>query len=114
MRLTAFRNFPWPRPPKALQNPIWEAGKFMVGSERHEVLAFDSEESAWTPELTALHEEEAGSDHPIDRASRKLAVQSLREFIVAEQPVILDVGCSSGYVLREIKRALPNSALLAA
>lgn len=73
---------------------------------------FDAEQSHWSPELTALHEEEAGTDHPIDRASRRLAVDSLKCFISNQAPIVLDVGCSSGYVLRKIRETFPNGSLI--
>jgi ubiquinone/menaquinone biosynthesis C-methylase UbiE len=80
--------------------------------EKRRILGFDTAESAWTPELTALHEEAAGFDHPIDCASRRLAVRSLRRFVTAPAPTILDVGCSSGYILREVRQALPHAAVI--
>jgi ubiquinone/menaquinone biosynthesis C-methylase UbiE len=39
-------------------------------------------------------------------------VYSLRRFRTAERPIILDVGCSSGYVLQEIRKSLPQAALI--
>ena len=79
---------------------------------KHRILAFDAEQSHWSPELTKLHEEEAGSGHPIDTAYREAAVYSLRHFRTAESPIILDVGCSSGYMLEEIRKSLPQAALI--
>jgi SAM-dependent methyltransferase len=112
MSLFARDNFPWPRPPGAQQTPMWRDNAFILGHERRRILAFHTTDSHWTSELTTLHDEEAGSDHPIDRASRRLAVDSLRRFVTIERPVILDVGCSSGHVLKEIHEALPEAALV--
>jgi len=105
-------NFPWPHPAGGGPAPIWTGSGFCLGTEQCPVLVYDVGESHWSPELTALHEEEAGGDHPIDNASRMEAVHSLRRFISAERPIILDVGCSSGYVLQEIRKALPKSSLI--
>ena len=112
MSPSGLNDFPWPRLPDISETPVWRGDGFALGTEKRRILAFDAAESHWTPELTALHEEEAGSDHPIDCASRELAVRSLKVFVATKTPVILDVGCSSGYVLREIRRALPNAALI--
>ena len=106
----ALVNFPWPRPFEKDATPEWTGQGFCVGDEKRRVLVFDAEQSHWSPELTKLHEEEAGSDHPIDRASRQAAVRSVCHFRTAERPIILDVGCSSGYLLRAIRKSLPQAA----
>jgi ubiquinone/menaquinone biosynthesis C-methylase UbiE len=105
-------NFPWPTSAKMSARPVWRGDAFLVGTEKRRILEFGQSESHWSPELTVLHEEEAGANHPIDRASRELAVASLKQFVTVERPVILDVGSSSGYVLTEIQRALPDAALI--
>ncbi len=105
-------NFPWPKPCDTNATPVWRGGAFVLGDERRRILKFDEAESHWSPELTAFHEEEAGANHPIDRASRQLAATFLKRFLRAETPVILDVGSSSGYVLREVQHSLPNAALI--
>lgn len=114
-------SFPWPIPPGVGQTPEWTGRGFRIDADDERapraVLAYDSAESHWSPELTELHEAEAGSTHPIDRASRRLAVQSLTGHFLprggnAAAPVVLDVGCSSGFVLEEIRAALPNAALI--
>jgi len=105
-------NFPWPKPADTDETPVWCGEAFVLGDERRRILEFDQADSHWSPELTAFHEEEAGANHPIDCASRQLAVTFLKRFLRAEAPVILDVGSSSGYVLREIQRSLPNAAVI--
>ena len=104
--------FPWPRPSGIGPFPIWTGHGFRIGTQESHLLVFDTGQSHWSPELTALHEEEAGTNHPIDNASRKAAVHSLRRFITAAAPIILDVGCSSGYALQEIREALPRAILI--
>jgi SAM-dependent methyltransferase len=108
----ALVNFPWPRPFENGPTPTWTGHGFCVGGENHRILVFDAGQSHWSPELTKLHEEEAGSDHPIDKASRRVALSSLHRFRTVERPIILDVGCSSGYVLQEIRKSLPEAALI--
>jgi SAM-dependent methyltransferase len=110
--MTRLDSFPWPRWADSHETPVWCGDTFLLGTEKRRILEFGEADSHWTPELTVLHEEEAGANHPIDRASRKLAVVSLHEFVTAKAPVILDVGSSSGYVLTEIRRAFPHAALI--
>ena len=69
--------FPWPRLPGCVGFPRWTGKSFMVGSLETEILKFGESESAWSEDLTAMHEAEANSSHPIDLASRRLAVESI-------------------------------------
>ena len=96
--------------------PVWTGETFLLNGQSRAVLVYDQADSHWSAELTDLHEAEAGSDHPIDLASRRLAVRSLVEHLPPEAavPTVLDVGCSSGFVLEEIRRALPRVALIGA
>jgi SAM-dependent methyltransferase len=112
--LTRFKDFPWPAIGEGKQVPIWAGSYFQVGSTRAQVLAFAQSESAWSPELTEMHEKEASATHPIDVASRRLAVDSMKLLEVGEQPVILDVGCSSGFLVAELVRAIPEAAVIGA
>jgi SAM-dependent methyltransferase len=108
-------DFPWPAPPGASTAPVWSPAGFRLnGDPARAVLVYDAADSHWSPELTDLHEAEAGSQHPIDLASRRWAVRSLAEYLPPDrpQPVVLDVGCSSGFVLEEIQAALPQAALI--
>jgi hypothetical protein len=50
--------FPWPIMGERETAPIWEDDHFIIGSERSEILTYSESESAWSPELTALHEKE--------------------------------------------------------
>jgi SAM-dependent methyltransferase len=47
-------------------------------------------------------------------ASREQAVSSLERWIDVPEPVILDIGCSSGYTLRLLRRRMPRATLLGA
>ena len=106
------RTFPWPRLPDSPYQPIWTGQAFLDGDREIRFLNYTETVSAWSDELTAMHEAEAASTHPIDVASRRLALESMRK--IGEQPVILDVGCSSGFLIRDLRRALPNAALIGA
>ena len=106
--------FPWPLPPGAPAAPEWLDGQFWLAGQPSRVLCYDAADSHWSAELTDLHEAEAGSHHPIDRASRQLAARSLAELLPqgGTAPLILDVGCSSGFVIEEIRAALPDAVII--
>ncbi len=113
-RQAALAALAWPVPPDATAAPQWREGRFWLDGQPRRVLCYDAADSHWSAELTDLHEAEAGSRHPIDRASRRLAVRSLVEYLPARgpAPLILDVGCSSGFVIEEIRAVLPGAALI--
>jgi SAM-dependent methyltransferase len=69
------------------------------------------DESGWTNDLTAFHEDAAGRYHYIDVASRSHALSQLKR-IRASDPTIIDIGCSSGFLLREIRRQFPEAVLI--
>jgi ubiquinone/menaquinone biosynthesis C-methylase UbiE len=104
--------FPWPRLPGSDHQPIWNGQTFLNGDREIRFLNYTETVSAWSDELTAMHEAEAASSHPIDVASRKLALESMK--ILKGRPVILDIGCSSGFLLQDLHRALPEAALIGA
>lgn len=111
---SSFKDFPWPAIGEGKQNPIWTGSHFEVGSNRMKVLAFTQSKGAWSQELTEMHEREASSSHPIDLASRNLAVDSMKLLRVREQPIILDVGCSSGFLVEDLMRSLPEAEVIGA
>lgn len=114
-KLQSITNYPWPRLPHISHAPRW-TGRGFVGSaegEESAVLLYEQTDSHWSEELTELHETEAGDgDHPIDRASRALALQSIRRYAPAGP--VLDVGCSSGFFLRDIREQLPDIPVIGA
>ena len=106
-------NFPWPKPPSLTIAPHWSGSQFVSGSQACRVLAYAADDSHWSDDLTAFHELEAGHDHPIDLASRAAAVKSMVK-LPSQEPILLDVGCSSGFVLEDLKKALPKASLIGA
>lgn len=106
-------SFPWPSPPGIAIKPRWTGSNFELDGKTSRLLAYDADTSHWSDALTSLHEMEAGRDHPIDVASRNLAVSSMQS-IQQSQPIILDVGCSSGYVLEELRATMPDARLIGA
>src|SRR6266487_6190620 len=94
------RTYPFPETPLQPGAVRWTGEQFLIGGHRPcRVLCYDQKQSNWSEELTALHEAECGAHHPIDTASRRLAVRSLRQWSPVPAPVVLDVGCASGYLI---------------
>ena len=63
----------------------------------------------WSPELEALHEE-SSRDHPIDIATRRALVEGVAG-VLSERRAAVEIGCSSGYLLADLRRARPNATL---
>src|SRR6202035_4770245 len=109
-----FADFPWPRVPNKEPTPVWVGNGFRVGSEFSEILSYGESESAWSDELTAMHEAEASSSHPIDLASRALAVRSMQELANRPGQLVLDIGCSSGFLIHDLQTCLPTLSVFGA
>ena len=106
--------FPWPALPGGSEPPRWTGAGFRVDGRDEGVLAYFRESSGWSDELTAMHEAEAGAEHPIDLASRARAVSEVRRRLGAGSHRIVEVGCSSGYMLHELRREFPGSLVIGA
>src|SRR5260221_7588951 len=102
--------FPFPLPPRRNEEPAptWTGAGFAIAGEATPVLAYNIQASGWTDELTAFHESQAGDQHYIDKASRKNALDCLRRFCATPKPIIMDIGCSSGFMVRDIHQAMPE------
>jgi SAM-dependent methyltransferase len=76
------------------------------------VLAYQVGESGWSDELTELHESATDSGaHFIDVASRGHAIKELKKTLGTGPASILEVGCSAGHLLADMRRELPNASL---
>ena len=107
--------FTFPKPSATAPEVSWDGSQFVDENGRgFDVLCYSQAESNWSDELTGLHEQEAGRNHPIDVASRRLALQTIRTHCVSAAPVVLEVGCSSGFFLEELNRQLPQVAIVGA
>jgi SAM-dependent methyltransferase len=106
------RDFPWPIPPGSTVDPVWTGRGFQLGDQRVSILCYDESSPNWTDELTTFHEQSAGSDHFIDLASRAHAVDQVRRSVPGAEPVILEVGCSSGFLLKDLRKSLPYALLI--
>lgn len=100
--------FKFPVPPGYRDNPVWTGRGFQIGSENVPVLQYTACDAGWTSDLTEFHEAEADQgNHYIDRASRLHACKELEKNLAADG-VVLEIGSSSGYLLRDIKKASPG------
>jgi SAM-dependent methyltransferase len=104
--------FPWPPTREGGPTPAWDGTCFYVGGEARHVLEYSRNESSWDAALTDLHEEAASSDHPIDVASRRAAIATLRAHLGRDARAILEVGSSSGFLLPMIRAAFPRARVI--
>jgi SAM-dependent methyltransferase len=107
-----FDQFPWPKLPNTVETPSWNGRRFVIASAELEFLGYGESASAWSDELTAMHEAEAASIHPIDVASRGLAIASMTQVLKDPYATLLDIGSSSGFFLEEFKKIFPRAAII--
>jgi SAM-dependent methyltransferase len=78
-------------------------------------LEYSENFSGWSDDLTKLHEDATQDIHPIDLSSRADAVRQLRRHLGStKNPVILEIGCSSGFLLRDLSKSMPSATLIGA
>ena len=94
------------------QIPIWDGKNFRVGDARLPILEYSENLSGWSEDLTTLHEDASGKAHPIDIASRKMAVNSVKKYSSSCDQSILEIGCSSGYLLEDLKWEFKKSQII--
>jgi SAM-dependent methyltransferase len=103
----------FPPPAGFVQSPAWTGHGFRVGSVTVPVLSYSPGSSGWTDELTDFHEENTDGTHFIDVASRLHTLRSLARW-TAPSATIMDIGCSSGYMLRDLRERFPQATVLGA
>lgn len=106
----ASRMLPFKLAPIAIngEEPLWDGNNYQVGPRVIPVLEYGSSQQGWNDSLTTFHEHSAGDNHFIDVASRQHALSQCEKFVNSEYPVILEVGCSSGFMLRLLKEYNPG------
>jgi SAM-dependent methyltransferase len=104
----------FPLPPGCSEPPVWTARGFRVGEKLFPILSYDVGPVSWNEDLAEVHEEFAGDDHFIERASREHAVQEVASWLGGTELRIIDIGCSSGFLLRLLHQRFPNHALVGA
>src|ERR1700692_413846 len=103
-----------PPPPGDQHVPYWNGRAFQVGDRETSLLSYEVGKSGWTDELTTFHENTAGEDHYMDRASRRHTLRQLRRWLPVPSPVIVDIGCSSGIMLNSLLEEFPGASILGA
>ena len=78
------------------------------------VLIYQEQLSGWTDELTTFHEEVSDGKHFIDVASRRHTLNTVARWMPRPDPTIVDIGCSSGYMIRDLQSRFPQSAIVGA
>lgn len=92
-------SFPSPKPEQA--SLVWDGNQFVSeGGQVSSVLEYSENFVGWSDDLTLMHEEAVGDNHPIDIASRNNALESIRELNLKPRSRVLEIGCSSGFLLR--------------
>ena len=104
----------FPPIPDSPQTPEWVGNGFHVGEKKVPILSYETAISGWTDELTAFHENTAGDSHFIDLASRRHAISQVAQHTSGTSPVILDIGCSTGFLLADLKKAFPQAYVMGA
>ncbi|MCX5908569.1 MAG: class I SAM-dependent methyltransferase, partial [Deltaproteobacteria bacterium] len=107
-------SFPWSPPSPDSPVPRWTGNGFKLGDQTHPILYYEVGASGWSDALTSLHEEAAGEDHFMDRASRSHVIHELKKYLPLPHSLILEVGCSSGFMLRQIREEMPQVLLMGA
>lgn len=86
----------------------------MVDRTVHRVLCYEVGESGWTDELTQLHESVDDETHYMNLASRNHALDDLHRYLSGPEPVIIDIGCSTGFMVKDLRRHFPNATVIGA
>lgn len=107
--------FELPPPSGTSESPIWTGNGFLLSGKKTPVLEYSENFSGWSDDLTMLHEEAAGDGHPIDIASREDALRQLHKYLDGKaSPAVLEIGCSSGFMLKAMRDAFPEATLVGA
>jgi SAM-dependent methyltransferase len=98
-------------PPGSTAPPPFDHGWAAVDGGVAPFLSYveDQGDTGWSDELEALHEE-SSRDHPIDIWTRRAALARLGP--VAKDAVVMDLGCSTGYLLEDLRAAHPSATLV--
>ena len=104
--------FDLPSPTGAGSSPVFTGSGFTIGGKRVPVLKYGSTAQGWSDELTDFHAESAGNEHFIDVASRRIAVQQVLSSIKAKDAIVLEIGSSSGFMLKDLRAALPHATII--
>jgi len=95
--------------------PRWNGAAFHLGDRAVPVLDYGAGASGWSDDLTDCHEV-ASVSHPIAVASRRRARDVFRRHCHGRPAdvVIVDIGCTSGDLVRELRADWPRSLVIGA
>jgi len=85
----------------------WDLGD---GAPAPYLAYLDDAAAGWSADLEAMHAE-SSLEHPIDVLTRRTAVAALRGGALGPAPRLLDVGCSTGHLLADLRAAFPAAEL---
>lgn len=94
--------------------PIWNGKSFSIGNQNLQLLEYGFNNDGWNDDLTSFHEENAGENHFIDKASRNYALGQIKRHIQNKPATILEIGCSSGFMLNAMQKSFPNALVMGA
>ncbi len=106
--------FDLPPPAGSSVSPQWDGLNFVLDDQSTPVLEYSENFAGWSDDLTALHEEAAGNSHPIDLASRNDAVAQVKKCLPSAQAVIMEIGCSSGFLIKDLATSFPEVIIIGA
>jgi len=79
------------------------------------MLSYVSSRSGWSDDLDEVVATKVDANRAIGKASRNHAIGELRRWLVnRDEPVIMEVGCSTGAMLELLSKTFPRARLLAA
>lgn len=79
---------------------------------KKKILEYNENLEGWTEEHTNMHEDICNGNHPIDIYSRKNLINNMPENI--GRKTILEIGCSSGYLIKDLKKKFKNISYIGA
>jgi len=106
--------FDLPAPTGCSSAPKWDGRNFVLGDKVTPVLEYSENFVGWSDDLTALHEDALGDGHPIDFASRRDALLQVKKQRPSGSSVIMDLGCSSGFLIKDLVKFFPKATIVGA
>ena len=104
--------FALPAPKGFNSRPTWNGLRFVYDDQAVPVLEYSENFAGWSHDLTALHESAAGDSHAIDLASRNDALSQVGYSLPLGRAVIMEIGCSSGFLIKNMARIFPQAVLI--
>jgi SAM-dependent methyltransferase len=105
----------WPPLPGESARPHWTGRGFAIAGQKLSILRYSIQPTGWDDERANLVEQQVDEKKPIGKASRRQALRELRRLLDrASNPVILEVGCSTGFLLKDLSTLYPNARLVGA